>query len=183
MTSAVHRPAVQYVLHRKIDVDTDTTASDLDAIGEGREGTVRPTAAAILGEMLVAISGTVVDPVLVAPRELVGEVLHERREVVEVRRVLALNPVRALGLQVPNRTFGPFGNKGGSGSEEESQSEGRLHDGVVAAGLQHRTTRPIDRPNRLRPTRAIIQATTVHVGLRKRSAVNSFLRAGILDLG
>ena len=90
------------MLHREVDVDALRVACDLDAVAERRDRAMRPAAAAVLGEMLVTIPGTVVDAVFVTPRELVREVRHERCEVVRMRGVLALNPVGTLSLQVPN---------------------------------------------------------------------------------
>ena len=54
--SAVAAPdvaAVQHVLDGGVDVDALRLAGDLDAVREGGDGAVRPTGAAVLGDVLV----------------------------------------------------------------------------------------------------------------------------------
>lgn len=66
--------AVQDVLHGEVDVDALGLAGDLDAVTESGDSAVSPAGAAVLGDVLVARASAVVDAVLVAPGESLGEV-------------------------------------------------------------------------------------------------------------
>ena len=72
-TSRLLRRAIQNVLNRKVNVVSAAQASNLDAIGETREGAVGPAASAVLRRVLVQRMGQVADAVHVSPREFLGE--------------------------------------------------------------------------------------------------------------
>lgn len=114
---------VQDVLNREIDVNTLRTAGDLDAVAEGRDGAMRPARSTVpsegqdqrqacerlrgkgsmrssvsfyfgvLWDVLIARHGAVIDAVLVAPREGLGESLVAKR---------LMRKRRASGVSTPD---------------------------------------------------------------------------------
>mmetsp|Transcript_79550 Transcript_79550/g.223134 ORF Transcript_79550/g.223134 Transcript_79550/m.223134 type:complete len:201 (+) Transcript_79550:834-1436(+) len=68
-----HAAAIEEVLHRRVDVDALSAPRDLHAVRQGGDGAVRPAAAAVLWDVLIARHAAVVHAVLVAPVEAVGE--------------------------------------------------------------------------------------------------------------
>ena len=66
--------AVEEHLHGGQEVAGGVVLHELQAVGDGGDGTVRPAGAAVLGDVLVQVSGAVVDAAHVAPGEVGGDV-------------------------------------------------------------------------------------------------------------
>jgi hypothetical protein len=61
--------AIKNVLNRQVNVVTLTESSNLDAVRQGRHGSVSPTATAVLGNVLVERVREIANAIHVAPVE------------------------------------------------------------------------------------------------------------------
>mmetsp|Transcript_24068 Transcript_24068/g.72317 ORF Transcript_24068/g.72317 Transcript_24068/m.72317 type:complete len:382 (-) Transcript_24068:8-1153(-) len=95
-----HATAIEEVLDGRRDVDALRAAGDLDAVRERRDRAVGPAGPTILRDVLVPRDRAIVDTVLVAPIELVGEVPRRLPQelIVRVRRVSAPRDAERLRL-------------------------------------------------------------------------------------
>ena len=66
--------AVEQNLHGGQEVANGIVLHELEAVGDGRDGAVSPAGAAVLGDVLVQVSGAVVDAADVAPGEVGGNI-------------------------------------------------------------------------------------------------------------
>mmetsp|Transcript_24067 Transcript_24067/g.72312 ORF Transcript_24067/g.72312 Transcript_24067/m.72312 type:complete len:382 (-) Transcript_24067:8-1153(-) len=95
-----HAGAIEDMLDGWRDVDAPPAAGDLDAVRERRDRAVGPAGPTILRDVLVPRDRAIVDTVLVAPIELVGEVPRRLPQelIVRVRRVSAPRDAERLRL-------------------------------------------------------------------------------------
>jgi hypothetical protein len=99
--------AVENVLDAGVDVNTLASASNLDAVREGRDRTMSPTRTAVLWDVLIATHRTVVDAVLVAPVEGSGHCVRlDEASPVRDTGMVDLKASSKLLLTIPNLAAG-----------------------------------------------------------------------------
>ena len=76
---------IQNELNAQINVVALTETSNLDAIGKARQGTVRPTAATILWQVLIQTVRQITHAIDVGPRKVVGQLACRRQVLVRLR--------------------------------------------------------------------------------------------------
>jgi hypothetical protein len=87
--------AIENVLNAQINIVALTQTSNLDAIGETGQGSVRPAAAAVLGNVLIERMGQVAHAIDVAPVKVVRQVVGAEVRVGKRRSVVVQDGVFA----------------------------------------------------------------------------------------
>ncbi len=121
--------AVEQHLHGRQEVADSVVLHEFEAIGDGGDGAVSPARAAILRDVLVEISGAVVDSADVAPRKVVWKV--SAADVILGLRcgdnLLQRVAGRLINFGVEEPVGWPQSSGGGAGGESQEQGNCETH--------------------------------------------------------